>query len=220
MGGRKASDLPLIDVAGATVDEKRRLGALGGHRRGGGGQRRIWMWDETVRAWAIAAPTPPNEILESVRLALGRYDDPLAELYNACISAANRRRLGTVFTPPTLVEHMLSLVERELRGAPDVVVDPGAGVGAFTIAAAQTWPDARIVAVNVNPVTLGLLGARLAFEADADPELADSYKRVELVLADFLDQLVMLSGRSRRGRILVLGNPPYTRVRGVPPSRS
>jgi tRNA1(Val) A37 N6-methylase TrmN6 len=209
-------DLPSIEVAGATADEKRRLGALGGIAASVAGKA-VSRWDERVRAWATAAPAPPDEILESVRLALGRYDDPLAELYNASISAENRRRLGTVFTPTALVEHMLSLTERELGGAPDVVLDPGAGVGAFTIAAAQTWPNARIVAVDVNPVTLGLLGARLAFEADADPELADSYNRVELVLADFLDQLVLLTGRHPRGRILVLGNPPYTRVQELPP---
>lgn len=65
-------------------------------------------------------------------------------------------------------------------------------------------------------MTLGLLGARLAFETDADPELADSYNRVELVLADFLDQLVVLSGRTPRARILMLGNPPYTRVQELP----
>ena len=209
-------ELPSIEVAGATADENRRLGALGGIAAEVAGKA-VSRWDERVRAWATAAPAPPDEILESVRLALGRYDDPLAELYNASISAENRRRLGTVFTPTALVEHMLSLAELELAGAPDVVVDPGAGVGAFTIAAAQTWPNARIVAVDVNPVTLGLLGARLAFEADADPELADSYNRVELVLADFLDQLVLLTGRNPRGRMLVLGNPPYTRVQELPP---
>lgn len=136
-------DLPSIDVAGATADEKRRLGALGGIAVAVAGTA-VSRWDESIRAWATAAPAPPDEIVESVRLALGRRDDPLAELYNASISPANRRRLGTVFTPTALVEHMLSLAEVELGGAPDVVVDPGAGVGAFTIAAAQTWPDARM----------------------------------------------------------------------------
>jgi tRNA1(Val) A37 N6-methylase TrmN6 len=208
-------DLPPVEIAGATPEEQCRLGALGGIAAAVAGNA-VFRWEDKVRSWATEAPAPPAEILDSVRLALGRRDDPLAELYNASICAANRRRLGTVFTPKTLVEHMLLLAEVELGGAPDLVVDPGAGVGAFTIAAAQAWPGARIVAVDVNPVTLGLLGARLAFEADADPRLADLYNRVELVLADFLDQLVLLSAQTSRGRILVLGNPPYTRVQELP----
>src|SRR5688572_29291832 len=97
-------DLPSIEIAGAAADEQRRLGALGGIAAAVAGTA-VSRWEPSVRVWATSAPAPPEEIVESVRLALGRREDPLAELYNASISAANRRRLGTVFTPAALVEH-------------------------------------------------------------------------------------------------------------------
>jgi adenine-specific DNA-methyltransferase len=204
-----------VEVAGASEIERHRLAALGGVAASIA-EGVPSCWDPVIRRWAVAGPTPPAEILEATREALGRNEDPLGALYNASISVANRRRLGTVFTPPGLVEHMLQLVERELNGPPRVVVDPGAGVGAFTLAAVKTWPEAVIVASDINPVTLGLLGARLAFEADADPDLAESYRRVDLRLGDYLDELQHLFAVDAPGPVLVLGNPPYTRVQELP----
>jgi adenine-specific DNA-methyltransferase len=204
-----------VVVPGASEIERQRLAALGG-LAASIAETVPRAWDPMIRQWADAGPAPPEEILEATREALGRYEDPLGALYNACISAANRRRLGTVFTPPGLVEHMFRLVEHELHGPPSVVVDPGAGVGAFTIAAVETWPDAQIVASDVNPVTLGLLGARLAFEADADPTRAESYRGVDLRLGDYLDELEHLFAADAPGPVLILGNPPYTRVQELP----
>ena len=204
-----------VVVPGASEIERQRLAALGGLAASIAEGVRC-DWDPVIRQWASAGPTPPEEILDATRQALGRDEDPLGALYNACISGANRRRLGTVFTPPGLVEHMLQLVERELSAPPSVVVDPGAGVGAFTIAAVETWPDAQIVASDINPVTLGLLGARLAFEIDADPDLADGYRSVDLRLGDYLDELERMFAVAAPGPVLVLGNPPYTRMQELP----
>ena len=195
--------------------ERQRLAALGGLASAIAGGIPSG-WDQTIQGWAEQGPEPPAEIVEATRQALGRTDDPLGALYNASISAANRRRLGTVFTPPGLVEHMFQLVECELDGPPGVVVDPGAGVGAFTLAAVQTWPDAQIIAIDINPVTLGLLGARLAFEAEADPRFDAAYRRAELRLGDYLDALALLFAEDAPGPVLVLGNPPYTRVQELP----
>lgn len=208
-------ELTPVAVPGASLDERHRLAALGGIAAAIAGDA-VHNWDEPIRSWAVSGPAPPGRIVEATRLALGRDHDPLAALYNASISAANRRRLGTVFTPSALVRHALTLAENELGCPPAAVVDPGAGVGAFTIAVAQAWPSARIVAVDINPVTLGLLGARLAFEADIDPERAPAYRRVELKLDNYLDHLVCLFGEGQPGPVLVLGNPPYTRVQELP----
>lgn len=205
----------LVEVPGASIEERHLLSLLGGVAAAIAGDA-VASWQEDIRAWAQSAPTPPEDILEATKLALGLEDDPLAALYNASISPANRRRLGTVFSPPALVEHMFMLTGAELREAPGVVVDPGAGVGAFTIGAARTWPTATIIAVDINPVTLGLLGARLAFEAQLDPERAASYHRVELRLANYLDELEALFPVGQPGATVVLGNPPYTRVQELP----
>jgi adenine-specific DNA-methyltransferase len=205
----------LVEVPGASAAERHLLSLLGGVAASIAGDL-VANWQYGIRGWAESAPTPPEDILDAARLALGLGDDPLAALYNASISATNRRRLGTVFSPPALVEHMFRLTTAELREDPVLIVDPGAGVGAFTIAAAQTWPSATVVAVDINPVTLGLLGARLAFEADIDPERASLYHRVELRLANYLDELEGFFPSQRSGPTVVLGNPPYTRVQELP----
>jgi adenine-specific DNA-methyltransferase len=64
-------------------------------------------------------------------------------------------------------------------------------------------------------VTLGLLAARIAFEADATPATS-SLRRIELVLGDYLDQLEDFYASGRPGPVLALGNPPYTRVQELP----
>lgn len=206
-----------MDVAGASAGERRRLAALGGFAAVIA-EGIPEHWDPVIRRWAEAGPTPPEELVDATREALGRDEDALGMLYNASISAANRRRLGTVFTPAGLVEHMFQLVEQELDEPPRVVVDPGAGVGAFTIAAVQTWPEAQVIASDINPVTLGLLGARLAFEGHADPDREQRYQSVDLRLGDYLDQLSSVFAADAPGAVLVLGNPPYTRIQELPES--
>ncbi|MBY8854570.1 N-6 DNA methylase, partial [Saccharothrix sp. MB29] len=71
-----------------------------------------------------------------------------------------RRRLGTFFTPPAIVKHMMEICQK-LTPKPDHVVDPGAGVGAFTLEALRIWTSASVAAVDLNVVTLGLLAARV-----------------------------------------------------------
>jgi hypothetical protein len=202
------------EVEGASKEEAHLLGALGSIAAEVAGDH-VARWPESVRRWAEEAPACPAEIIDGVREALGTGAEPLAALYNVSISRVHRRRLGTVFTPTPVVDHMIDLVADLMHGAPDCVVDPGAGVGAFTVAAAKRWPDARIVAVDVNVVTLGLLATRIAFELDAEPIDAQGLQRIELVHHDYLDRLSDRFGAGK-GRLLTLGNPPYTRIQELP----
>lgn len=205
-----AGSIATPEVAGASSVELHLLAALGG-LAAELGREQIERWPAPCQAWALAAPTPPQELVETVGLELGAGEDVLAALYNACISGRSRRRLGTVFTPKPVVEHMINLVDHELDGDPALVIDPGAGVGAFSMSAARRWPSATTIAVDVNPVTLGLLATRIAFEIDADPECAEIYERIDLRLASYLD-LVQTIYSGCDGPIVALGNPPYTRV--------
>lgn len=212
----EASVSALPSVRGADDLERHLLGALGGVAAVVA-EEHLESWPAPLRRWATGAEPPPEELMDGVRTALARGQDPLSLLYDASISAANRRRLGTVFTPPHLVEHMVSLAAAEMDSdPPECVVDPGAGVGAFTIAAARRWPTSRIMAVDVNSVTLGLLACRVAFEIDAYPETAASMRRIEFLLDDYLDALPGLVSQAGPERILFLGNPPYTRVQELP----
>lgn len=192
-------------VPGASVHERRRLRALGaivdalvtGDRS---------SWPAEIQEWVESAPAAPKRVVELVQEAMEDRSDVLAAIYERAVTPRNRRRLGTFFTSPIMVEHMLSTGERLADRVPHVVVDPGAGVGAFTLAAARRWTQARVIAVDVNVVTLGLLAARLDHA-----QLSD---RAELVLDDFVGWL----GRASRGANevwLTVGNPPFTRSQSL-----
>jgi adenine-specific DNA-methyltransferase len=198
---------PLAEhlVPGANEVERSRLRALGavvGALASPGRAR----WPMEVDQWAGDGPAPPSDLVTIVREAMGSEDDALAAIYERAVRPRHRRRLGTFFTSPVLVEHMLDGGERLAGGAPDVVIDPGAGVGAFSLAAARRWPDARIMAVDVNVVTLGLLALRLDYEGLSD--------RADLILGDFLAWL-QTAERDPDSVWLTVGNPPFTRSQSL-----
>jgi SAM-dependent methyltransferase len=110
---------------------------------------------------------------------------------DATAAARERRRtLGAWSTPEWLVAQMLDTV---LAGVPTPrsVIDPACGDGRFLLAAAQHWPDAALVGVDIDVEALGA-ARRLLGSA-----------RVELVHGD---GLVL---PERAGFDLVIGNPPY-----------
>ncbi len=150
---------------------------------------------------------PPLAVVTEARSALNRDPDHwLADLYARLVRPANRRHLGTFFTPAPEVGLMLDMWNAH-QPPPEAVVDVGAGVGVFTAAAATEWPDAAVHAVDVNPVTLGLLAVRLY--ATCEPRFAN----VQLVHADYTE---WIQGFNPGTRKLVLGNPPYTRAQLLP----
>lgn len=197
--GCRCTPLPESLVPGADVSERSRLAALGGLVGALLGHRRRRRQPPEVNTWLRGGPTPPPSLLGALCESLEHRDDVLARAYDALVSPTSRRRLGTFFTPPAVVEHMLERAAR-LVTAPDQVIDPGAGVGVFTLAARRRWPNAHVVAVDVNVVTLGLLVARCELE-NAGP--------IQATLADFLGWLPQQPDAP--GTRLIIGNPPYTR---------
>jgi adenine-specific DNA-methyltransferase len=210
-----ASPTTLPTVPGAAEQELRQLAALGGLAAAVAGDA-CATWPVALHTWAYRGPAPPKNLLAEFADWLDAGQDPFVEAYNACISASNRRRLGTVFTPSVLVEHMLDMVEAELDTAPATVIDPGAGVGAFTVAAARRWPASRVIAVDVNVVTLGLLAARIEYEKRSARTPLNRSGSIELVHRDFLDALPELLAVGAAGPAVVVGNPPYTRTQALP----
>lgn len=187
-------------VPGTTGTERSTLAALGGLVRGVVA-RIPSEWPEALQHWAETGPRAPSELVASVRSGLAD-EDVFALTYERIVSGQNRRRLGTFFTPPSVVDLMLDRAAGVLP-APTVVIDPGAGVGAFSIAACQRWSAATVAAVDVNIVTLGLLAARSTIDGTAN--------RLKLIHADYLTWLGDGDHGRRRGPTLLLGNPPYTR---------
>lgn len=192
-------------VPGVDPAELRALAALGGMARSV--VRRVpAAWPAHVRTWMTAAPVPPNELVAAVRAALDLRIDVFAAAYEQLVSSQHRRKLGTYFTPPAVVDFMLDEADALMRRGPIEVVDPGAGVGALTLGARRRWRKCMVTAVDLNPVTLGLLGARAA---------AREVTAVTLVHDDYLAWLSKLAIDG--GARLFLGNPPYTRYRDLHP---
>ncbi len=82
---------------------------------------------------------------------------------------------------------------------PDRVVDAGAGSGRFIVNAGRLFPQARLVAIELDP-----LAALLARGHVAAAGLLD---RVDVMVADYR----AISLRDFDGRTLFTGNPPYVR---------
>jgi adenine-specific DNA-methyltransferase len=211
--------VPASWVPGASAAERTQLAALGGLVRflGAGPTSDVplnGVGPRQLRQWMNWGPTPPeNVMVAGQRLMDQKGGDGLAELYSSTVAPRSRRRLGTFFTPTVEVQWMLRRWE-ELHSPPQSVIDVGAGVGAFTTAATEQWPDADIFAVDVNPVTLGMLSLRLLTHGHAIANTAES-RGVRLVLEDYVAWASRQWGDLRGGR-LVLGNPPYTRLQLLP----
>ncbi len=157
-------------------------------------------WSKAERELARRAPRPTADAVAGARRRIVAGEDPLGEALCALRSPKVRRASGAVYTPPDIV--------RVLVGSFDDVpiariVDPGAGSGRLLRAAARRHPDARLVAVERDPLASLVLRGTLHAEG-LTPRLtvhATDYLRAGL-------------GRAR-GRTLYVANPPYVRHHGI-----
>lgn len=203
-----AAPLAANRVPGAVGPELTRLAALGALARELAPSA-VDQWPEPLASWAREANVKVDaSIAMTVRKALDNNEyDVLALAYEHIVSGVNRRRLGTFFTPEPIVRYMIGESKKLFSIEPRNIVDPGAGVGAFTLAALAAWPAAVVTAVDVNVVTLGLLGARATLQGTAG--LGQSH-RLTLAPFDYLEWL-QKQWQQIDGPRLILGNPPYTR---------
>jgi predicted RNA methylase len=197
-------------VPGASTVERQRLAALGGLVRQLVPPSERTSWPSDVVDWLSCGPTAPDEIVFAARHAIA--DDPdksLAALYGELVSNVSRRALGTFFTPSPEVKLMVDMWEH-FEEAPSTVVDVGAGVGVFTISAAERWPEAHVFGVDINPVTLGLLALRVWLSPLPSASVSGSTSGISLIRDDFTTWMVDSWSDTETPR-LILGNPPYTR---------
>ncbi|WP_419707716.1 Eco57I restriction-modification methylase domain-containing protein [Promicromonospora sp. NFX87] len=155
---------------------------------------------DLVAALTADAPIEPSAAAVSSfdRLVKDDAVDKLAHLYAVVVKPANRRPLGTFFTPRSSAKAIVDSYASR-HDAPAEVVDVGAGVGIFSEIARAAWPNAGIHAIDINPLTLGLQ----AVAAAGRPEW-----NVRLELADYR---LWLDSNTLTRPTLYLGNPPYTR---------
>ena len=152
---------------------------------------------EAERALVPEGRTPRPGHSRQLREAIRRGGDPLGSAFCRLRSPEARRRQGAVYTPRPIVDAMVAWAAGEKT--PARIVDPGAGSGRFLLAAGRAFPDAELVAVEVDPL------AALMLRANASAlDMAD---RLSIRLEDY--RAVVLPRAD--GPTLFLGNPPYVR---------
>ena len=155
------------------------------------------------RAAAMGAPPPSSRLLDRTRLAILQGGDPLGDAFCRLRSPKTRRARGAVYTPRAIIDAMVAWAAD--RATPARIVDPGAGSGRFLLSAAKVFPDAELVAVEIDPLAAVTLRANAAVLGLAHrlTMLVDDYRAISLPEV--------------AGATLFLGNPPYVRHHGISP---
>lgn len=135
--------------------------------------------------------------IQALRKAISRGQDPLGDMFSSIRSAADRRALGAVYTPAPIVDSMMRWLATQ--ATPSRIVDPGAGSGRFLLAAGEAFPDAQLVAVEMDPLAALMLRANLAARGwtSRASVLVKDYREVKLPRC--------------AGVTAFIGNPPYVR---------
>jgi hypothetical protein len=135
--------------------------------------------------------------LDASKQAVADGGDPLGETFQALRNAAARRNAGAIYTPVAIVDSMVDWIAQQAM--PTRVVDPGAGSGRFTSAAARRFADAELIAVEADPLAALMVRATAAVQGWAD--------RLTLHVEDF--RSIALAPHA--GLTAFVGNPPYVR---------
>lgn len=135
--------------------------------------------------------------IAAVRKSIKAGEDPLGEAFSAIRSASDRRAAGAVYTPPAIVRSMMTWLAAQ--GSPARIVDPGAGSGRFILAAGKAFPNAKLVAVEMDPLAALMLRANVKAHGWGD--------RVTVMVKDYREiHLPRCAGVTA-----FIGNPPYVR---------
>lgn len=154
----------------------------------------------TLAESQLARTFPWKQLLyraSALRQLIVAGGDPLGDAFLAIRNADARRELGAVYTPSPIVGSMMTWLASQ--GAPCRIVDPGAGSGRFILAAGETFPDAQLVAVEMDPLAALMLRANLSARGWTD--------RATVLVKDYRE----VSLPSASGMTAFVGNPPYVR---------
>src|SRR5262252_1424979 len=143
-----------------------------------------------------------SHLIAHTRAEILAGKDLLGTEFCSLRSAEQRRQHGATYTPPPIVDAMVAWAHAEIP-TPARVVDPGAGSGRFLIAAARRFPDAELIAVDVDPLATLMLRANAAVHGFAD--------RLAVHLVDYRQFTLPAIMRPT----LFIGNPPYVRHHNI-----
>jgi hypothetical protein len=133
----------------------------------------------------------------TVRLQIISGADPLGEAFSRIRSVLNRRVTGAIYTPHAIVHSMMSWLSSQ--GPLSRIVDPGAGSGRFIISAGEMFPDAELIAVELDPLAALMLRVNLSVRGwgQRTKVLVRDYRTIKLPRC--------------HGKTAFIGNPPYVR---------
>lgn len=172
-------ELKLVAVTAALIDRRRTLTT---------GEQKL----------VCHAGAADKSVVCDYRNRIARGEDVLGAEYCNLRSPEKRRETGATYTPPAIVEAMISWAAG-IDPAPERVVDPGVGSGRFISAAADRFPSAKLVGIDIDPLALLMARANACVRGYAH--------RLQLELGDY--RTVVLS--PCQGKTLYIGNPPYVR---------
>jgi adenine-specific DNA-methyltransferase len=156
-----------------------------------------WSDAEIELARSAEKATPLAKIkLSSLRDLISAGFDPLGEAFCTLRSSADRRENGATYTPGPIVRSMVEWAAN--RGTPQRIVDPGTGSARFLLQAGETFPQASLIGVEIDPLAALIARANLA--------VAGFAKRSRIILGDY-----RCFNESVSGQTLYIGNPPYVR---------
>lgn len=147
----------------------------------------------------VGSGKPPTKtLINATRKAIRAGLDPLGEHFCALRTSETRRQTGATYTPFPIVDAMVEWA-RAQDAVIKRVVDPGTGSGRFLMRAATAFPDAKLVAVDIDPLALLLIRANAAVLGFADRLIVKTCDYRSLTLPRI------------KGATLFIGNPPYVR---------
>ncbi|ANE56115.1 Eco57I restriction-modification methylase domain-containing protein [Methylomonas sp. DH-1] len=145
----------------------------------------------------VSAKSLPAHDIDSIRESILQGNDPLGEAFSIIRPAHHRRSIGAVYTPSPIIHSMMAWLKEQ--GIPTRIVDPGAGSGRFIIASGETFPNAQLIAIEIDPLAALMLRANLAVRGwtARATVLVKDYRTVKLPRC--------------AGVTAFIGNPPYVR---------
>lgn len=141
--------------------------------------------------------------VEVTSAAILRGADPLGDAFSSIRSSHARRATGAVYTPHPIVHSMVGWLAAQ--GRPMRIVDPGAGSGRFILAAGEAFPNAELVAVEMDPLAALMLRANLTIRGMAN--------RTTVLVMDYREVRLPRCA----GMTAFVGNPPYVRHHEIAP---
>ncbi|MFZ0270970.1 MAG: N-6 DNA methylase [Acidobacteriaceae bacterium] len=151
---------------------------------------------DLVRRLRTHPPSFSKAILSRLREMILAGLDPLGEAFCVLRPPEQRRADGATYTPTAIVNAMVGWAATQR--VPGRIVDPGVGSGRFLMRAAQSFPKASLIGIDIDPLA--------ALIARANLSVAGLAHRSQVVVSDYRSFSEKTSGAT-----LYIGNPPYVR---------